>query len=508
MSFEGRVKAATEQPLELRLASPAIFIAWAIPALLTLAAIVQQSVIGLDADVSWLIIVGEKVLDGQRLYVDIFEVNPPASVWIYLPGIVAARALSITPELATAVLTFFLAAISFGSSGRLLHRAGLLGRERIPQTLSAAIFAFLLLPGACFAQREHIAVLTLLPFIALLTVRLEGERVALSAPLLAGIGAGVTIAIKPHFVLAIAPMILLLMWRRRSIAAGLGVESWAAAGVALAYAIAVVWFYPVFVNEALPLLRAVYLPSRNGFAEVWLSPATFMFFVASVLALFLVRGKAVRTVAIFNLLAAFGFAAAMGVQGKGYLNHCYPFVSLAIFALGLILVQQQGYRAEKIFGRSLLAMLAASSSYVFAQAESYPQLAQLVRRVAPQHPRMIAAGSNLSVGHPLTRWVGGEWVGRRGALWATGTAVALMDKESDKQRAVLQAYIDDDRRIFVEDVERGAPDVILVPGDIGRQWIAANADVSRATAGYRSAGTAQGVTVMVRAAKTTPSNPG
>ncbi len=37
-----------------------------------------------------------------------------------------------------------------------------------------------------------------------------------------------------------------------------------------------------------------------------------------------------------------------------------------------------------------------------------------------------------------------------------------------------------------------------MPGDIGREWIASNADVSRATAGYRAAGTAQGVTVMVR----------
>ena len=86
MSFEGRVEAASEQPIAAGLPRTGISFAWAIPALLALAAIVQQSMIGLDTDVSWLITVGEKVLDGQRLYIDIFEVNPPASVLIYLAG--------------------------------------------------------------------------------------------------------------------------------------------------------------------------------------------------------------------------------------------------------------------------------------------------------------------------------------------------------------------------------------------------------------------------------------
>ena len=49
-----------------------------------LVAIAIQSLwIPIDADVSWLITVCERLLSGDRLYVDIFEVNPPASVWLY-----------------------------------------------------------------------------------------------------------------------------------------------------------------------------------------------------------------------------------------------------------------------------------------------------------------------------------------------------------------------------------------------------------------------------------------
>src|SRR5687768_13343751 len=109
MSFERRIEAAAEQPRAwagLRRA-----IAWGLPALLIIASVVQQSVIGLDTDVSWLITVGEKLLHGQRLYIDIFEVNPPASVWIYLPGLILARAMGVTAEFATASLLFALAGL-------------------------------------------------------------------------------------------------------------------------------------------------------------------------------------------------------------------------------------------------------------------------------------------------------------------------------------------------------------------------------------------------------------
>src|SRR5207249_12220136 len=43
-------------------------------------ALVQSFLVPIDCDVSWLITVNEKMLAGQRLYVDIIEVNPPASI--------------------------------------------------------------------------------------------------------------------------------------------------------------------------------------------------------------------------------------------------------------------------------------------------------------------------------------------------------------------------------------------------------------------------------------------
>jgi hypothetical protein len=70
---------------------------WVVPALaarlrpalpliaVTISAIVLRLLIVTATDVSWLITLSEKILDGTRLYVDLIEVNPPASVLLISP---------------------------------------------------------------------------------------------------------------------------------------------------------------------------------------------------------------------------------------------------------------------------------------------------------------------------------------------------------------------------------------------------------------------------------------
>ena len=65
---------------------------WILIALVFVVAILLRQVVPLNTDVSWLLVIGERVLDGQRLYVDIVEINPPMAVFAYLPGIALARA--------------------------------------------------------------------------------------------------------------------------------------------------------------------------------------------------------------------------------------------------------------------------------------------------------------------------------------------------------------------------------------------------------------------------------
>ena len=57
-----------------------------------------QSANPVHYDMSWLIVVAERWLDGEQLYVDLLETNPPASVFLYTPIVVIARGFGVAPE--------------------------------------------------------------------------------------------------------------------------------------------------------------------------------------------------------------------------------------------------------------------------------------------------------------------------------------------------------------------------------------------------------------------------
>src|SRR5262249_14212557 len=121
-------------------------------------------VIHVNTDVSWLITLDEKTLAGARPYVDFLEVNPPASILLYMPAVVFAHALDARPEAVVIALVFALALASLAFSARLLR--GLLDDDGRLTLGAVAAFALLVLPCYAFAQREHIALIAILPMLA------------------------------------------------------------------------------------------------------------------------------------------------------------------------------------------------------------------------------------------------------------------------------------------------------------------------------------------------------
>src|SRR6266516_6645712 len=107
-------------------AAPAL-LPWLSIIILFVAAIVLRHVLAANTDVSWLLTVGERVLDGQRLYVDVLETNPPMAVLVYMPGIVIARALGLPVEVVTDSLMFAAIFASLAIVARILKNSSLQG---------------------------------------------------------------------------------------------------------------------------------------------------------------------------------------------------------------------------------------------------------------------------------------------------------------------------------------------------------------------------------------------
>lgn len=446
------------------------------------AALLQQALTALDCDVSWLITTAERMLDGARLYRDIEEVNPPASVLLYVPPVAIGALLGLKPEIVTVALVTGLALLSLHHAARLL---ALPPTRSTPYIAAAVAFFLLVLPADLFAQREHVALIAGLPMLVLLVARSRRSPVRRADGWSAGLAAGIMIAIKPHLALALILPALWLVIRQRSLAAVRTPEWVAAALLCAAYLLVVQLAFPDYTARMLPLLRLVYLPGRDSWSNLLAGPMVMIPTVAAILTLWLSRGRPTNA-AIIALLAAAGFAAAGLVQGKGYLNHGYPAVAAALVAITLELGRPGHARA---FGSLCAVLLAFGGTYAYARVPQPYGLRDAIVRIGPPQPRLIGISFDFALGHPLTRWVDGRWVGRRGSLWVTGNArqqladAALPVAERRRYEAAEQA----DAAMLAADIARQRPDIILVDDTPGIQWIASHPPLAQAMRGYRPA---------------------
>src|ERR1043165_3985689 len=120
---------------------------WLIVAvMLTLAAFVRHEVVA-NTDVSWAFTMAEKVLAGERPHVDFIEPNPPSYIYLYLPAVIIARGMGVSPELVMDWLVFIVIGGSLWVTGRILLRANLLERFDIAKLLALVTPIVAILPA-------------------------------------------------------------------------------------------------------------------------------------------------------------------------------------------------------------------------------------------------------------------------------------------------------------------------------------------------------------------------
>jgi hypothetical protein len=459
------------------------------------AAIGLRFVLVANTDVSWLITLSEKVLDGQRLYVDLIEVNPPASVFLYLPLVALARALALRPEVVVDAGVFFAIGVGLGLAGHILRNGRRL--EGIDTMRLAALAAAMLtiLPAQTFGEREHIAVILLLPLFALWTSRLAGAEQRILPALAAGLGAGLALTLKPQFALGLAPAFITLLVHTRSWRLTFAPENWMAGAVAAIYGASVVVFYPTFISDITPMVMATYVPIRRSL-PVMLAQYPVLLFAAVQLRLAASwRPGLLRSPAIVMLCAAAcGFFLVFVLQGKGWPYHSYPALALVYIILAVALSGRDAPGPRSHTERTVLAFaMAAVAAATFCWlnlADSVTMLNEPIRRLAA-NPRVAIISHDVSVGHPLVRQVGGTWVNRVGSLWVTAgvrvrTRGEMLDADTAKR---LAAYAERDRAALVEDIRQNRPDIVLIDrvGFDWEAWARADPALAEQLAAYRTA---------------------
>jgi hypothetical protein len=461
-----------------------------------------------DVDVAWLLTLGEKMLAGQRPYVDIFEANPPMSILIYLPAVLAGQGLGVTPDLMVIVLVLLGAVASLGVCSQILAPI-IRSRETLWMLAALGAFVLVVLPTGVFSQREHIAVIAMLPFLSVVIARGEGARPGVLLAVLAGLGCGLAMAIKPHFALAAGLPVLTAAWRLRSWRPIVAVEIWAASLVVAAYALLLVLAFPAFL-AFLPVIREAYLPVRRPLLMMLFSPPLPVWLMLGLLTAWTVRvRRGGRWIAAGLFAASAGGAASYLIQGKAWPYHAYPMLALgalaltAAFVLGRPRSERTSAPLEPLALMCLgltVAALAVTMDW-FTLKGDYRALNGPVQAIAPS-PRLLSITADIAVGHPLVRELHGQWVGSVCSQWISAGVLTLEAHGGlgPGKRAQLNALMDQDRGRLAADIIRSRPDVILVDRQSfdWAAWAQADPALAAALAAYEPVRAVQGVAIWAR----------
>lgn len=288
---------------------------------------------GPSADILWFLDVAKRVADGQALYHDILEVNPPLIVWMLLPF---ARLTHPLPAF-LGIVVLIMAASSVATT-----RA--LGGS---WTLPALLTILLIVPIGWFGQREHLAIALILPWLVS-TLNAEGARWPF------GIPAGLGFALKPHLLLAFLLIVLL----RRRVDPG----TRAAVVTLVIYVMAVAVLAPGYASLARSLGGDYWAYQRVGLPELlWKNPCAWLAAVGPAAWLLVRPGTTDRTHGDGLTLATLGFLAGAVVQSKGWNYHYAPAISTSLLLLYL--------SAAQPMKPVVLLMRFASAAIVFGFAQ-------------------------------------------------------------------------------------------------------------------------------------------
>lgn len=238
---------------------------------------------GAAADKEWLLFSARMWLDGKQLYVDLVEVSPPLIIWIYALVIKLSHLLAIQHDLGLSATVLTLTLFSALVCRKLIRLHPLLGGTKGDVTLYTllAITALVLWPNpAYFADREHIFITLVLPYLLRFSPIMLAARISPGLRFTVAAMAGVGFCIKPHCVVLLAALHAYHVIRSRSVRFLFYPENLIVYASGVAYLAAVWLLYPEYVTQVIPAAMATYHMSRQSIEFVMLYlPAILIFAV-------------------------------------------------------------------------------------------------------------------------------------------------------------------------------------------------------------------------------------
>lgn len=429
---------------------------------------------GTIPDTSWLLTVIDRMNAGDRLYTDIIEVNPPFSIWLYMPPYYAARFLGTTPELAAHIYTFLICLLGVWVTCWMMLAAKLADRAWLRIAFPALLALTVLLAGNSFTERDQIGAVLALPLLVLSQWRTDIETKDGPGPrhwLVAGLLGSVLPLVKPYYALVWISVGLWVAFRRRNPRMIFLPDFLLPASVCVIYLAGIYLAYPLFFETFLPLLEQTYLAFRQPFYV--LLAFGFPLYLLTFAKVMLPASGVRRDLSNLLFIASLSAWIPYFYQGKGWAYHIYPailFGSLAVLVPLCLapLAGPGGARRDRPSRLQVfLALVAILFSYGrFAQTENPPDRFVAAIRKVTDHPTVAMLGGDIAAAHPLTRLLGGRWIEPYCSDWIIVFAVRMEKKARQAHDTAREKdYVAMAREYGARKLERflaNPPEIILV----------------------------------------------
>ena len=411
-----------------RLSRPGLFIAWLVLGTALSAATVFLGV--LNHDVAWYLLVARRVSAGERLYIEVFDTNPPLIIWLNLPAVLLAKALGISEIVGLRVLVLALIGVSLGLTDWALGRAmpDRVNARRVLLLLSL----FVLLPavGYDFAQREHLMMILALPYVMLASARATVRGIGGILPWVVGILAGVGLSIKPHFLLlwlaVEATLILRRGWRIAFRPEGLMIVA-----IGLSYAVSILTVTPSYLPWINRITSVYYRAGGATVATLATERGTIVTILGVIAFLVLRPSGGVRRRIEVILAANLALLTIALLQLKGFPYQFYPPMALGILLMGWVVVEPRGepgwkslsVRVVRVTLAILLVVVSVQRCVESVGWRGHPGNTNTffgrMIRATKEHAgggSIFMFSTAVAAGFPMVNYTGVEWASRHPAL--------------------------------------------------------------------------------------------
>ncbi len=304
----------------------------------------------LNHDVAALLQFSQRMLHGERLYVDLIDINPPMIFLLDTIPVAFAELARLPVVPCFVVFVLALAALSLAASTALLNRLGE-GRRPLDALLWSALIGFVLLvyPMHSFGQREHLLVIFALPYSLAAAARADTTTLPQRAAVASALFALPGIALKPHFALVPLALELLVMARAGWRAWARSPQPWLILAGCLVYVVGVRLVGPAYFSVILPLAAACY-EGVGGASLLDLAtgdqvPALVLPLIPlAVIAWRLPHARLARAMVALTLAAT----AAGLLQGKGWDYHFFGARAALVLAFGAVVADGVAHLAPAL----------------------------------------------------------------------------------------------------------------------------------------------------------------